>query len=499
MYDVKAIYEAKTIQEAIRLRVEHPEARIIAGGSDMLIKIREGKAAGTELISIYGIEEMRGISLDPDGTLRIGSLTSFKHITKHPLIKKYIPVLGEAVDQVGGPQIRSIGTIGGNTCNGVTSADSASTLMAWDAVIELQGPEGKRLVPDREFYLGPGRADIRPGEIQTAILISKESYLGYRGNYIKYGMRNAMEIATTGCSVNVRLSPDQSTVEDIRIAYGVAAPVPVRAENTEKAVRGLPANEETAETIFQLVLQDVTPRDSWRASRAMRLHLCQVMAKRAFLAAVNAAKAGVTNEADVKEDLKKEIPRDLPANACTCGEREKMASFSADMPITTAADGKQFKVINCRINGVQKTTMVDVRASLTDLLRKDYRLTSVKEGCEVGECGACAVIIDGECYNACIYLAIWADGKDIVTLEGLAGPHGEISELQKAFIDETAVQCGFCIPGFILEAKTILDSGKHYTDEELRKLLSGHLCRCTGYENILNAVRKAMVERLEAK
>ena len=176
-----------------------------------------------------------------------------------------------------------------------------------------------------------------------------------------------------------------------------------------------------------------------------------------------------------------------------------MASFSADMPITTAADGKQFRVINCRINGVQKTTMVDVRASLTDLLRKDYRLTSVKEGCEVGECGACAVIIDGECYNACIYLAIWADGKDIVTLEGLAGPHGEINELQKAFIDETAVQCGFCIPGFILEAKTILDSGKHYTDEELRKLLSGHLCRCTGYENILNAVRKAMVERLEAK
>ena len=156
---------------------------------------------------------------------------------------------------------------------------------------------------------------------------------------------------------------------------------------------------------------------------------------------------------------------------------------------------RQYKMITCRINGKERTAVVDVRASLTDLLRNEYSLTSVKKGCEVGECGACAVIIDGECFNSCIYLAIWADGKDITTVEGLVGPDGELSDVQQAFIDETAVQCGFCTPGFILEAETFLKKGKIYTDDELRKLLSGHLCRCTGYENIMRAVKKAMYVR----
>ncbi len=164
-----------------------------------------------------------------------------------------------------------------------------------------------------------------------------------------------------------------------------------------------------------------------------------------------------------------------------------------------AEEMRQFRQVTCTINGKKKTTMVDVRASLTDMLRNDYRLTSVKKGCEVGECGACTVIIDGECFDSCIYLAIWADGKEITTLEGLEGPNGELSDIQKAFVEETAIQCGFCTPGFILTAKEILDSGKLYTDDELRKLLSGHLCRCTGYDNILRAVKKTMLARHKAR
>lgn len=156
----------------------------------------------------------------------------------------------------------------------------------------------------------------------------------------------------------------------------------------------------------------------------------------------------------------------------------------------------QMQLVQCTINGKTTQTMVDTRASLTDMLRNDYRLTSVKKGCEVGECGACTVIIDGECLNSCIYLAVWAQGKNITTLEGLMGPGGELSDIQQAFIDEAAVQCGFCTPGFILSAWEILASGKDYTRDELRKLLAGHLCRCTGYENILNAVEKTMKKRL---
>ena len=156
----------------------------------------------------------------------------------------------------------------------------------------------------------------------------------------------------------------------------------------------------------------------------------------------------------------------------------------------------QYQAVHFTLNGKATERTVDVRASLTDMLRNDYRMTSVKKGCEVGECGACTVIIDGEAFNSCIYLAVWAEGKNITTLEGLLGPNGELSDIQQAFVEEAAIQCGFCTPGFILTAWEILESGKEYTDAELRKLLSGHLCRCTGYEYILRAVKKTMYQRL---
>ena len=156
----------------------------------------------------------------------------------------------------------------------------------------------------------------------------------------------------------------------------------------------------------------------------------------------------------------------------------------------------QYALVKCNINGKDVEKIVDVRASLTDMLRNDFRLTSVKKGCEVGECGACTALIDGEAINTCLYLAVWAEGKHIITLEGLMNPDGTFSDVQQAFMDETAIQCGFCTPGFILTATEIVNSGKEYTDDELRKLLSGHLCRCTGYQNIFRAVKKTMLRRL---
>ena len=282
MYDIKALYEASSVQEAIELLTAHPEAKIIAGGSDVLIKIREGRMAGCELVSIYGIDELRGISMDEDGTIRIRPLTSFSHITRDPIIQEHINVLGEAVDMVGGPQIRNIGTIGGNTCNGVTSADSASTLHAWDAIMEITGPEGVRQVPIREFYVSAGKVVLEHNEVLTAILIRKESYEGYKGHYIKYGMRNAMEIATTGCSVNVKLSGDKKTIEDVRIAYGVAGPVPMRVPSAEAAAKGQPVCDETVVKFSKAVLNDINPRTSWRATKEFRAHLAVELADRAL-------------------------------------------------------------------------------------------------------------------------------------------------------------------------------------------------------------------------
>ena len=288
MYDMKALYEAASVENAIALRLAHPEAQIVAGGTDVFVQMREGKRAGKELISIHELKELSGICIDEEENIRIGSLTTFSHITKNPIIQEKINVLGEAVDMVGGPQIRNAGTIGGNTCNGVTSADSASTLFAWDAVIELTGKNGKRYLPIKEFYIKAGTVDLRveDGEIQTALLIPKASYENTAGFYIKYAMRNAMDIATTGCSVNCRLSPDKKTFERVRIAYGVAGPVPMRAPSAEAAANGKPVTAETVDAFAKAVLEDIHPRDSWRASKAFRQHIAVELARRCLIESV---------------------------------------------------------------------------------------------------------------------------------------------------------------------------------------------------------------------
>lgn len=155
----------------------------------------------------------------------------------------------------------------------------------------------------------------------------------------------------------------------------------------------------------------------------------------------------------------------------------------------------RMKTVHFTLNGVPTERTVDVRASLTEMLRDEYGCVSVKTGCEVGECGACCVLIDGETFNSCIYLAVWAEGKSILTVEGLRGPStGELHPIQQTFVDEAAVQCGFCTPGIIMTAVEMIGSGRKYSRPEIRKAVSGHLCRCTGYENIVNALEKLVGE-----
>lgn len=153
-----------------------------------------------------------------------------------------------------------------------------------------------------------------------------------------------------------------------------------------------------------------------------------------------------------------------------------------------------FKNLEFKVNGKKVMVAVDERESLADVLRNRLGLTSVKKGCEVGECGACTVLIDGKTVDTCVYLAVWAEGKSIVTTEGLQSDQGEITLVQRTFIEEAAVQCGFCTPGLIMTATEVIESGNSYSREELKGLVAGHLCRCTGYQNIINALEKALRE-----
>ena len=286
MYDIGKFYQAADVEDAVRALVKDPEAVVISGGSDVLIKIREGKLAGCSLVSIHGIKELEGIGMEEDGTIVIGPATTFSHIANNDMIQKHIPMLGDAVDMAGGPQLRNIGTIGGNVCNGVTSADSASSLCCLDAVLVLKGPDSVREVPISQWYTGPGRTVRNHDEVLTALRIKKENYQGYGGHYIKYGKRSAMEIATLGCAVSVKLTEDKRYIQDLRLGYGVAAPTPIRCHKTEGAVKGMETGEALAQAVGKSALEEVNPRSSWRASREFRLQLVEELGRRAVKQAV---------------------------------------------------------------------------------------------------------------------------------------------------------------------------------------------------------------------
>ena len=290
MFDISFVYEARDVKDAIKKLVENEKSEIISGGTDVLIRVREGKDEGMGLVSIHNIEELKGIKLDANGDIIIGAGTSFHDITYNDIIQKHIPSLGEAVNTVGGPQIRETATIGGNICNGATSADSASTLVVLCADIILEGPKGERTINIKDFYTGPGKTVRDRCEVCKYFRIKKENYENYFGYYFKYGKRKSLEIATLGCSVLVKLNDDKDKIDDVKIAYGVAAPTPSRAMSAEDYAKGKKIDDkDLLNTFAEKSLSDMNPRDSWRASKEFREQLIKEMAKRSLVFSIRRA------------------------------------------------------------------------------------------------------------------------------------------------------------------------------------------------------------------
>ncbi len=278
MFNFKSYSRAGSVQEAIQLLEQNPEAHLIAGGTDMLVKLHKGKAQFDHLIDIHDIAELDFINQNDDGDIVIGPLTCFTDVAESALICKHVPVLSEAILTIGGPQVRNMATIGGNLCNGVPSADSATPLIALNANVTIEGGNGSRQMPLESFFLGPSRVALEQHEILTAITVTRENYADYYGHFYKYAMRDAMDIATIGCSAVCKVK--DGILEDLRLAFGVAAPVPIRCKGTEDKVRGCKITPGLLADIATAVTADVRPRTSWRAAKEFRLQIITTLAQR---------------------------------------------------------------------------------------------------------------------------------------------------------------------------------------------------------------------------
>jgi xanthine dehydrogenase FAD-binding subunit len=288
MYDIIGYYEAETVAAATELLAENPNLRLIAGGTDLLIKIHGGQIENAELLSLRKIKDLEGIRKGSDGTIVIGAMATFTQVYNDPILREMIPILTQAAISLGGPQIRNIATIGGNICNGATSADSASSLFALNAQLRLVDHHGERVLPIQEFYLGPGKVALKPGEILTEILISPDNYQGFGGQYIKFAMREAMDIATLAVSVLCKLQG--KTFDEVRIGLGVAGPIPLRCLDAEAHAQGKVVLAETVAEIGKLAVNSAKARTSWRASKEYREHLVEELVQRALKIAI--VKAG---------------------------------------------------------------------------------------------------------------------------------------------------------------------------------------------------------------
>ena len=265
MYDIENYYHAETIKEAVTLLKEHPDARVISGGSDVLIKIREGKMAGTSLVSIRDIKEIKGVRLMESGDIYIGAGTTFSHVTNDPVIQKLIPVLGEAVDQVGGPQVRNIGTIGGNVCNGAVSADSAPTLFSLNAMLRIADGTGGRMVPIRDFYLGPGKVDLHQGDVLFHLLV--KLLANFHAPQRLFRLRTPIR---HGCSYT---KGDPYILQNLFQRIDSADYTTAQGRNIHCISHGIL-------NIKSMISLIILPRDSWRASKAFRQQIGGEIAKR---------------------------------------------------------------------------------------------------------------------------------------------------------------------------------------------------------------------------
>ncbi len=288
MYDFESYTKAESVPHAIQLLQENPQARLIAGGTDVLIDLREGKEAFRHLVDIHDVSDLNQITLTDAGDLVIGSGTTFTALSESPVLSECIPMLSEMVPTFAGPQLRNMATIGGNICSGMTSADSAPPLFTLNAVLTLEGVNGQRAIPIEDFYEGPGKVAIESHEVLTAITISRDNYEGLHGTYFKYAMRDAMDIATIGCAALCKVK--DGVLEDLRIAYGVAGPVPARCKKGEAYGMGQKISKDLLIEIAEIVPEDLNPRSSWRATKEFRLHIIKTLASRVIEKAI--VKAG---------------------------------------------------------------------------------------------------------------------------------------------------------------------------------------------------------------
>ncbi len=462
----KTYLSPATLDEALGLLDHYRErARLVAGGTDLMVEVERGVRVPEVLIDLTRLPGMGEISLDATGALHIGPLVTHNQAAASALVRERAFPLARACWEVGAPQIRNRATIAGNLATASPANDTITPLWALGASVTLRSVRGARTLTCEQFFKGVRKTALEPGEMIAGISVPAPAP-SQRGLFLKLGLRRAQAISIVNTAVV--LTFDGDAVAEARVALGSVAPTIVRIAEAESLLRGRVLSADVIAAVAAAVARAVTPISDVRGSADYRRHMSGVLVRHALDA--------------------------------LAGGAERATMPSEPVVLRGASDGRLSAgapfdgTISACVNGREVTLGGAHDKSLLRLLREDGALTGTKEGCAEGECGACTVLLDGMAVMSCLTPAAQVHGRTVTTVEGLS-MDARLHPVQEAFVAHAAVQCGYCTPGFVMSAAALLDERAAPDDDAIRQALAGNLCRCTGYYKILDAIRAAASQR----
>lgn len=464
----KQYHSVHTLSETLELLNQYQEkARIIAGGTDLILEMERKQRPQVEvLIDITRIPGLDLISLHGE-MIRLGALVTHNHVVDSDLIKARGLPLAQASWEVGAPQIRNRATVAGNLITASPANDTITPLMALGAEVTLASVDGERSLALKDFYSGIRRTVMRPNEMLTAISFPVMAQ-NERGIFLKLGLRQAQAISVVDAAVV--LAFDGDVVTRAAVTLGSVAPTIINIPVAEQALVGRTLTPLVISEVAHIAAETPSPIDDVRGSAEYRSEMIKVLIARALRRlAANTQAEGFPEHPPMLWGINKGIVKDGLANSI---------KHEGSTPIETT------------INAVSRSIESGQDKTLLDWLREDAGLIGTKEGCAEGECGACTIFLDGAAVMACMVSAPRAHQAEIVTVEGLKRGE-ELHPIQSAFVDEAAVQCGYCTPGFLMSGAKLLEEIADPSREQINYSISGNLCRCTGYYKIVSAFAEA--------